>query len=437
MQVYVLGLNHQTAPVAVREALAFGPDCLPAALTSLVREPGVGEAAILSTCNRTEIWFAGDAPQVVSDWLARFQNVALEAFSPSLYLHAGEAAVHHVFRVACGLDSMVLGETQILGQVKSAMREAQTVGTLGAILHRLFQSAFSAAKAVRSDTAVGANIVSMAAAAVHLCERIFEDIRGQRVLFIGAGEMISLCAAHFAAAAPQEIVVVNRTAARAQPLAERFGARALPLDSLSDILPQFDIVLSCTASPVPIIGLGLAERAIRERRHKPVVMIDLAVPRDIEPEIGRLDDVFLYCVDDLAQVVASGVESRAQAVAEAERILDNEVAAFMQWRVLRGAGVHTIRALRANSEALVRTELEKAKRQLAKTGNAHAALESLARALSNKMLHAPSHFLHQATPEENDCLRRAFGLQEEDAPEAREDEGATRVPPRKVAGGAA
>ncbi|MBO7411072.1 MAG: glutamyl-tRNA reductase, partial [Ottowia sp.] len=288
MQVYVLGLNHQTAPVAVREALAFGPDRLPAALTSLVREPGVGEAAILSTCNRTEIWFAGDAPQVVSDWLARFQNVALEAFSPSLYLHAGEAAVHHVFRVACGLDSMVLGETQILGQVKSAMREAQTVGTLGAILHRLFQSAFSAAKAVRSDTAVGANIVSMAAAAVHLCERIFEDIRGQRVLFIGAGEMISLCAAHFAAAAPQEIVVVNRTAARAQPLAERFGARALPLDSLSDILPQFDIVLSCTASPVPIIGLGLAERAIRERRHKPVVMIDLAVPRDIEPEIGRL-----------------------------------------------------------------------------------------------------------------------------------------------------
>lgn len=434
MQVYVLGLNHQTAPVAVREALAFGPDRLPAALTSLVREPEVGEAAILSTCNRTEIWFVGNAPQGVSDWLARFQNVALDAFSPSLYLHAGEAAVHHIFRVACGLDSMVLGETQILGQVKSAMREAQTAGTLGAILHRLFQSAFSAAKAVRSDTAVGANIVSMAAAAVHLCERIFEDIRGQRVLFIGAGEMISLCAAHFAAAAPQEIVVVNRTAARAQPLAERFGARALPLDSLGDILPQFDIVLSCTASPVPIIGLGLAERAIRERRHKPVVMIDLAVPRDIEPEIGRLDDVFLYCVDDLAQVVASGVESRAQAVAEAERILDGEVAAFMQWRVLRGAGVHTIRALRANSEALVHAEVQKAKRQLAKTGNAEAALDALARALMNKMLHAPSHFLHQATPEENACLRRAFGL--DDAAAASEDQ-AVCLPPRKVAGEAA
>lgn len=430
MQVYVLGLNHQTAPVAVREAVAFGPDRLPAALAGLMQVDGVGEGAILSTCNRTEIWFTSHAPQAVPDWLAQFRNVPLASVSPSLYLHAGEAAVRHIFRVACGLDSMVLGETQILGQVKSAMREAQAAGTLGAVLHRLFQSAFSAAKAVRSDTAVGANTVSMAAAAVHLCERIFEDIRDQRVLFIGAGEMISLCAAHFAGAAPRELAVVNRTAARAQELAERFGARALPLDSLNGILPQYDIILSCTAAPVPIIGLGLVERAIRERRHKPVVMIDLAVPRDIEPEIGRLDDVFLYCVDDLAQVVADGVESRSQAVEEAERILDGEVAAFMQWRLLRGSGVHTIRALRESGEALCQAELEKARRQLAKTGDAETALEALARNLMNKMLHAPSHFLHQATPEENACLRRAFGL----------DTAATDgqpLPARKVAGGRA
>jgi glutamyl-tRNA reductase len=236
-----------------------------------------------------------------------------------------------MFRVASGLDSMVLGEPQILGQMKQAARTAEEAGTLGALLHKLFQRTFAVAKEVRSTTAIGANIVSMAAAAVHLSERIFETIEEQKVLFIGAGEMIELCAAHFAAGKPQRITVANRTLERGQALAERLGGDAIRLDEIGDRLAQYDVVVSCTASPLPILGLGMVERALKVRRHRPVVMVDLAVPRDIEEEVAKLDDVFLYTLDDLGEIVESGLESRQAAVVEAETIIDTRLENFLHW----------------------------------------------------------------------------------------------------------
>lgn len=413
MQLYALGLNHHTAPLAVRERLSFEGGLLLPALHDLLDSRAVREAAILSTCNRTELYFAGNEPQQAADWLARFKQIALSDVAPYLYLHPQREAARHVFRVASGLDSMVVGEPQILGQVKSAVREAQAAGSLGALLHRLFQNTFSVAKEVRSNTLIGANIVSMAAASVHMCERIFERVSDQRVLFIGAGEMISLCAAHFAAAQPREMVVANRTLARSEDLVSRFGIEAVALDRVGDILPGFDIVISCTAAPLPIIGLGMVERARRARRHRPVVMVDLAVPRDIEPEIADLDDVFLFCVDDLAQVVASGVESRSQAVSEAERIIDARVERFTSWCAARTSSVQTIRSLRDRAEQARQFEIERAHRLYRKTGSIEQALEGLSRGLVNKLLHSPTHYLHEASEQDEAVVRRVYALDEQ------------------------
>jgi glutamyl-tRNA reductase len=395
MALFTLGINHRTAPLSVREQLAFHTEELRRALTDLASGGRVLEAALLSTCNRTELYCLADSPQQASEWLAQYRQLAHHDIEPYLYVHPGREAVRHVFRVASGLDSMVLGEPQILGQMKDAVRIARESGTLGTTLNKLFQNTFAVAKDVRSSTAIGANIVSMAAAAVRLAERIFECIGDQRVLFIGAGEMIELCATHFAAQKPKQIVVANRTVDRGRALAERFGATAIRLEEVGDRLAEFDIVVSCTASQLPILGLGLVERAIKARRHRPMFMIDLAVPRDVEAEVSELDDVFLYTVDDLAQVVEAGLESRQSAVSDAEAIVATRVEHFLLWLQTRET-VPVIRSLRDSAERARRHEMEHALKQLARGEDPAAVLDQMSHRLTNKFLHAPSHALNQA-----------------------------------------
>jgi len=333
--LYALGLNHQTAPLAVRERVVFHVERLRDALSE-VKRGLASEAAILSTCNRTELYFEGEEPAAAAQWLAQYHRFRPEELSPYLYTLPRDQAVRHAFRVASGLDSMVLGEPQILGQMKEAARAAESAGTLGTVLHRLFQRSFAVAKEVRSTTQVGAASVSMAAAAVKLAARIFPSLREQKVLFIGAGEMIELCATHFAAQGPARITVANRTLERASRLAHRFNARALELKALAEQLHEYDIVVSCTASSLPILGKGLVERALRARRRRPMFMVDLAVPRDIEPEVAELDDVFLYTVDDLAGIVSENLDARRSSVEQAEAIIDMQVGYAFETGSLRG-----------------------------------------------------------------------------------------------------
>jgi glutamyl-tRNA reductase len=405
MTIFTLGINHHSAPVAVREQVAFQPDLLPQALAELTRERPVKEAAIVSTCNRMELYCATDTPQAVAQWLSDYHRLPMHELEPYLFTLPTRDAVKHAFRVASGLDSMVLGEAQILGQMKDAVRFAEEAGTLGTHLSKLFQRSFEVAKEVRSSTAIGANIVSMAAAAVHLAERIFPSISEQNVLFIGAGEMIELCATHFAAQRPKKVTIANRTVERGLALAQRFDGNAVRLEELTDILHQYDIVVSCTASPLPIIGLGMVERALKQRRHRPMFMVDLAVPRDIEPEIGELDDAFLYTVDDLAQVVNAGIESRQAAVVEAEAIIGARVEHFLHWLEARDS-VPMIRALRDSAERMRRHEIEHAMKLLAKGENAEKVLEALSQRLTNKFLHAPTQAMNQAQREEREELQK-------------------------------
>ena len=395
MQLYALGLNHHTAPLDVREKVAFDPLRLPQALVELTHGREVREAAILSTCNRTELYCTAEAPEAAAQWLAEYHRLQPQKISPYLYTLPSRDAVRHMFRVASGLDSMVLGEPQILGQMKQAARVAENAGTLGTLLHKLFQKTFAVAKEVRSTTAIGANIVSMAAATVHLAERIFENISEQKVLFIGAGEMVELCAAHFAAQQPKRMTVANRTLERGEALAARFSGDAMRLDEIGERLAEYDVIVSCTASPLPIIGLGMAERAIRTRRHRPMVMVDLAVPRDIEPEIANLDDVFLYTLDDLGAIVESGLESREKAVVEAEAIISSRVDGFLHWLEARET-VPTIRALRDTAERTRRHEVEHALKLLAKGEDPQRVLEALSHGLTNKLMHGPTAALNQA-----------------------------------------
>jgi glutamyl-tRNA reductase len=395
MPLFALGLNHQTAPVALRERLAFPAGEMAAALGRLRELPGINEAALLSTCNRTEVYCQGGAPQDVAAWLVREHGMSAQQLQAALYAHEGAEAVRHVFRVACGLDSMVLGEAQILGQLKNSVRLADAAGSLGATLHKLFQHSFGVAKHVRTHTELGAHTVSMAAAAVQLAGRIFERLSDVRVLFVGAGEMIELCAAHFAGVLPAQMTVANRTRPRAEALAARFKARVLPLESIGDVLAAHDVVVSCTASPVPLIGRGMVERALKARRRRPMVMVDLAVPRDIEPEVAALSDIFLYTVDDLARVVSHGQESRLAAAEEAEAMVALEVDAFWRWLARRDA-VPVIRQLRDHAEGLRQHELQRARRLLARGDDPQAVLEAITLALNNKLLHGPTRYLNQA-----------------------------------------
>jgi glutamyl-tRNA reductase len=394
MTLFTLGLNHLTAPLAVREQFAFHAGELRRALWDLASGGSVPEAAILSTCNRTELYGQADDPGAAANWLAHYRRVPFSELEPYLYTHPDRAAVRHAFRVASGLDSMVLGEPQILGQMKEAVRIAREAGSLGGTLNKLFQQSFSVAKDVRSGTSIGESSVSMAAAAVHLAERIFGNIAEQKLLFIGAGEMIGLCATHFAARQPRRMVIANRTVERGREMAEKIGGTAIRLEYLAECFAEFDIVVSCTASHLPIIGLGLVERAIRARRHRPIFMVDLAVPRDVEQEVGRLDDVFLYTLDDLGRIVQSGKESRQSAAAEAEAIVERRVDDFLQWLKTRES-VPLIRVLRDNAERVRRYEVEHALRRLSRGEPPEAVLEQLSHRLTNKYLHAPTRALNR------------------------------------------
>ena len=342
MAVWTLGLNHTTAPLDLRGRFAFALDQLPPSLQGLRSKLALNpeqspEAAILSTCNRTEIYCAG-AQASTSDtlhWLAEAGGVSAQQLQSHTYLLEGNEAARHAFRVASGLDSMVLGEAQILGQLKDAVRAAEQAGALGSTLNQLFQRSFAVAKEVRSTTEIGAHSISMAAASVRLASQLFEDLKDIKVLFVGAGEMIELVITHFAARHPKKLAIANRSLARGEKLASRFGAEVLRLAELPDRLHEFDAVISCTASTLPLIGLGAVERALKKRKHRPMFMVDLAVPRDIEPEVKALGDVYLYTVDDLAHVVAAGQAHRQAAVAEAEVIIDAGVQSFSHWLVQR------------------------------------------------------------------------------------------------------
>ncbi len=389
MAVWALGINHTTAPLDLRARFSFATEQIGSSLQglreSLTREP---EVAIISTCNRTEVYCAGAhaQPGPTLDWLAHSGGVPVALLRSHAYALEDGLAARHAFRVASGLDSMVLGEPQILGQFKEAVRSAQQAGALGATLSQMFQRSFAVAKEVRSSTEIGAHSISMAAAAVRLAGQLFEDLSDVRVLFVGAGEMIELCATHFAARKPKSITVANRTLERGERVAAQFGGAVMRLAELPERLHEFDAVVSCTASTLPIIGLGSIERALKQRRHKPMFMVDLAVPRDIEPEVKELQDVYLYTVDDLSGVVQTGHANRQAAVAQAEAIIDAGVQSFMHW-VDQRSTVPLIQQLNSQADEWRQAELSRARRLLARGDNVEAVLEALSRGLTQKMLH--------------------------------------------------
>ena len=407
MPLHLIGLNHHTAPLAIRERVAIAAEEVASALMTLRETGAANEAAILSTCNRTELYVEGSSIDGVLDWWMRHSGMSLDETRPFLYQHTEQDAVRQALRVAAGLDSMVLGEPQILGQMKDAVRTAEQVGALGSHLHRLFQHAFAVAKEIRTNTGIGESVVSMAAASVHLAERIFDDLEGQSVLLVGAGDMMELCATHFAAAKPRRMVVANRTLERASRLAEQIHGEPMRLSEMPEALHQFDIVLSCTASSLPIIGLGMVERAIKVRRHRPIFMVDLAVPRDIEPEVAELDDVFLYTVDDLAGVVQSGVASRQAAVTDAEAIIAGRLGEYLDWHARR-THVPLIQAFLESAAQLREQELAQAKRRLQRGEPAEDVLEQVATRLMNKFLHGPLAAINKADAAEREQLQHAM-----------------------------
>ncbi len=432
MRILTLGLNHATAPLSVRERVAIPAEQLASTLGALTGAfaDAVPHAVVLSTCNRTEIYAATDRPsdalpalrRDLGRWLAERHQTPPEALDPHWYWHVDSNAFRHACRVASGLDSMVLGEPQILGQMKDAAREAEAVGTLGTPLRQAFDRSFAVAKAVRSGTAIGSASVSMAAAAVRLSERIFERLDQQRIVFIGAGEMIELVATHFAAQKPTAIAVANRSLDRGQQLAARLAATGVPshamlLSELPAELGRFDIVISSTASTLPLVGLGMVERALKQRKRKPMFMVDLGVPRDIEREVGELDDVFLYTVDDLGKVVTSGMEKRRAAVDEAETIIDREVGQFMRWLDGRET-VPAIRDLHQRGDAFRAIELDRARRRLARGDDPAVVIEALAQGITNKFLHGPTQLLHDAPDDVRahllEYLPRLFGARSDE-----------------------
>jgi len=389
VSVFALGLNHTTAPLDLRGRFSFAPEQLATTLQGFkARLRRANEVAIVSTCNRTEVYVGAEAGLVepTVNWLAGVGGVTPQTLRDHAYVLEGSSAARHAFRVASGLDSMVLGEPQILGQLKQAVREADSAGTLGATLQQMFQRSFAVAKEVRSSTEIGSHSISMAAACVRLAAQLFEDLRDTKVLFVGAGDMIELAATHFAARTPKAMAVANRTLDRGEKLALRLGAEAIRLAELPSRLAEFDIVISSTASSLPIIGLGAVERALKQRKHRPMFMVDLAVPRDIEPEVERLSDVFLYTVDTLSSLVQRAGERREAAVAQAEAIIEVGVQGFVHWLDQRGS-IPLIQALHAQSDEWRAVEIARAKKLLAGGEDIGAVLESLSRGVAQKMLH--------------------------------------------------
>ncbi|QXZ09920.1 glutamyl-tRNA reductase [Comamonas sp. Y33R10-2] len=412
MAVWALGINHHTAPLDLRGRFAFALDQIEPTLQGLRASLGQAgkahsavETAILSTCNRTEIYCAADAPAMdhTMHWLANSGGVAPDLLRQHSYVLQDGLVARHAFRVASGLDSMVLGEAQILGQMKNAVRAAETAGALGTTLNQLFQRSFAVAKEVRSSTEIGAHSISMAAAAVRLAGQLFEDLGQIKVLFVGAGEMIELVSTHFAAKNPKQITIANRTVERGEKLAAQFGASTMRLADLPEHLHEYDAIISCTASTLPIIGLGAVESALKKRKRRPMFMVDLAVPRDIEAQVKDLKDVYLYTVDDLATVVRTGQAQRQAAVQQAEVIIDTGVQSFMQWMDQRnpvGGAVSLIQQVNAQADEWRALEIARAKKLIAKGEDIDTVLEALSRGLTQKMLHGTMAELNKGDADE-------------------------------------
>jgi len=407
MPLHVLGINHHSASLEIREKLAFPPESQAEALADLAAQPGVGEAVLVSTCNRTEVYCNADDASVARSWLVNAGTRAGVDVDALLYAHSGTDAIRHAFRVAAGLDSMVLGEPQILGQVKASVRTAQAAGTLGSQLGRLFQQTFAVAKQVRTETSLGAHSISMASAALKLAQNLFGDLSRTRMLLIGVGEMVELAATYFVAQRPASLTVANRTLSRGEEFAQRFGGTAMRLADLPGHIHEFDIIITGTASSLPILGLGLIERALRQRKHRPMFVVDFAVPRDVEAEVGKLEDVFLYTIDDLGKIVEEGAETRKAAAAEAEGIVSQEVEVFRAWQESRAA-VPAIVELRRRADQYREAELARAKQRLARGDDPSHVLEALAKGLANKFVHHPTQALSRAGESEREGLMRAI-----------------------------
>lgn len=400
MGLLALGINHKTAPVEVREQVAFAPEQMPIALQKVAADLSLDEVAIISTCNRTELYCVSGlkGSRAVLEWLGEHHNLSHEELEKCSYAHWDEEAVKHVMRVASGLDSMVLGEPQILGQIKSAYAVANEAKTVGSYLTRLFQDTFAVAKQVRTETSIGENPVSVAYAAVNLAQHIFADLKDTQALLVGAGKTIDLVARHLRQNGVEKMVVANRTLQRAEELANSFGAKAVLLADIPEQLEHADIVIASTASQLPILGKGAVERALKKRKHRPMYMVDIAVPRDIEPEVGNLSDVYLYSVDDLKQVIDENIRSRQTAAQEAEELVELGVLNMM--RNLRALdAVETLKAYREKAESIRDAELQRAMKQLNNGQDPQQVIQYFARALTNKLIHSPSIQLKKASSE--------------------------------------
>ena len=407
MALLSLGINHQTAPVDIREKVAFAPEQMSRALRELQGMPAINESVIVSTCNRTEIYCDTSSVDngAIAHWLSAYHGISVESLAPYIYRFTDQEVVRHLFRVASGLDSMVLGEPQILGQIKDSYDQARVSKTLTSILDRLFQHSFSVAKRVRTDTEIGANPVSVAFAAVNLSKQIFGDLRKMQALLIGAGETIELVARHLKSQQIGSIVIANRSLERATKIAEQIGATGVQINAVPEQLVHADIVISSTASQLPILGKGATESALKLRKHRPIFMVDLAVPRDIEPEVGDLQDVYLYTVDDLKNVVDENLRGRELAAETAREIIDLEVTAFSQW-LKTHQSADEIRQLRDSAELIKQQVMEKALAQLAQQVDPEAVLNRLANDLTNKLLHKPTLEMRKALKDDDAELIR-------------------------------
>ncbi len=419
MPLITLGLNHKTAPLELREQLAFTPQTLPEALHSLKKLAIVEEAAILSTCNRTELYCvvsdtdeqgSNNTDMTLIQWFSQFHGMDGLQISKHLYLHKHEETIRHAMEVASGLDSMILGEPQIVGQMKDAYALASKQGTIGRLLGKLYERAFAVSKQVRTDTEIGSNPVSVAFASVSLAKQIFGELSESTAMLIGAGETIELTARHLHSQGIKHMIIANRSVDRAQRLAEEFNGEAIGLQHIGEHLHRCDIVIASTASPLPILGKGTVERALKKRKRNPIFMVDLAVPRDVEPEVSELDDVYLYSVDDLQSVIEQNLQSRQEAAQQAGEIIDNQVATFLEWQRSLGA-VDVIAEIRSNTQLISQEVLKKAKKQLATGQDAEKVLEFLTHTLTNKFLHQPSIRLRQASQDnQDDILELAYDL---------------------------
>lgn len=413
MSLVAIGINHKTATVDIREKVAFAPDKIHDAMKSLAARTCSGEAVIISTCNRTELYSnTRNATQLV-EWLEEYHGLSHEDIAPCLYELTDQEAVKHLMRVSAGLDSLVLGEPQILGQVKQSFSQAREAGTVAFSMDKLFQNTFSVAKKIRTETDIGTSAVSVAFAAVSMAKHIFSTLSKTQVLLVGAGETIELVAKHLQDNGVNTMIVANRTIHRAQAMCEQFDGKPITLEQIPDFLAKADIVISSTASPLPILGKGMVEKALKQRRHQPMLLVDIAVPRDIEAEVAELDDAFLYTVDDLQSIIEQNMASRREAAEQAELIAEDQSHQYMAW-VRSLSSVDSIREYR-NKSMTVRDELvERAINKLAQGGDSEALILELANKLTNRLIHAPTQALTAASREGDlhslEQLRNVLGL---------------------------